>query len=130
MVLCNPHINLHYLITGPEDNVRCFYCGGAVTKWEPDDDPWAVHARFYPACPHIKLTKGQEFIDSVTRKNNRPEDNQSPTVAKDNNSTAVNLRYALQAVKYFSDNSSITVVLNHYYYYIIVIWPKLRIIRV
>ena len=45
--------------------MRCYHCGGGLRNWEPGDDPWFEHAKWYPHCPHIILVKGQPFIDKV-----------------------------------------------------------------
>lgn len=33
---------------GERDGVVCFKCGGRLKTWQPDDDPWVEHAKFYP----------------------------------------------------------------------------------
>lgn len=39
---------------GPGDKVRCFQCGGNLRDWEPGDDAWEEHRRWYKDCPHLK----------------------------------------------------------------------------
>ena len=59
-------IKLHDIsFPGIGDAVRCYHCGGGLRNWEPGDDPWFEHAKWYPHCPHIILVKGQPFIDKV-----------------------------------------------------------------
>lgn len=53
-----------YLGTG--DKTSCYHCGGGIRNWEPQDDPWVTHAKWFSTCSHVRLVKGQEFIDSVT----------------------------------------------------------------
>nr|XP_027235455.1 baculoviral IAP repeat-containing protein 7-B-like [Penaeus vannamei] len=48
---------------GLSDHVRCFHCGNGLHNWETSDIPWIEHARWYPDCYYVKITKGQEFID-------------------------------------------------------------------
>ncbi|KAL3883085.1 hypothetical protein ACJMK2_029378 [Sinanodonta woodiana] len=50
-----------------QDVVRCFACNGGLKNWDPEDDPWIEHARWFPQCPFVKRVKGQEFIDLVWR---------------------------------------------------------------
>ncbi|GAB0087885.1 Death-associated inhibitor of apoptosis 2 [Sergentomyia squamirostris] len=38
-----------------EDRVKCAWCQGVVGQWEPDDDPFIVHERFFPTCPRVVL---------------------------------------------------------------------------
>lgn len=50
------------MTTGLSDHVRCFHCGNGLHNWETSDIPWIEHARWYPDCYYVKITKGQEFI--------------------------------------------------------------------
>ena len=52
-------------IAGTEDLVRCFFCGGGLSNWESEDDPWVEHAHWFPECQFLSQCKGQEFIDWV-----------------------------------------------------------------
>lgn len=54
---------------GVGDQVRCFHCDGGLRHWDPDDDPWTEHARWFPSCSFIKLVKGQEFISACALDN-------------------------------------------------------------
>ncbi|KAL3883079.1 hypothetical protein ACJMK2_029372 [Sinanodonta woodiana] len=56
-----------FYYTGLQDVVRCFACDGGLKNWDPDDEPWVEHARWFPQCPFVKRIKGQEFIDLVRR---------------------------------------------------------------
>jgi len=47
------------------DHVRCFHCGQGLRNWLPGDDPWVEHARWYPDCHYVHLSKGKDFIDLV-----------------------------------------------------------------
>ena len=42
--------------------VKCFYCDGGLRNWQPEDDPWTEHARWFSECGFIRLVKGDEFI--------------------------------------------------------------------
>lgn len=52
-------------LPGPSDLCRCFFCGGGVREWLPEDDPWIEHAKFYPHCEHVKSVKGEQFIKDI-----------------------------------------------------------------
>ncbi|KAK3579674.1 hypothetical protein CHS0354_027129 [Potamilus streckersoni] len=56
-----------FYYTGIQDIVRCFACDGGLKNWDPEDDPWIEHARWFPQCPFVECVKGQEFIDLVRR---------------------------------------------------------------
>jgi len=45
---------LKCLLTGPEDNVRCYYCDGGLKKWQPTDDPWTEHRRWFSRSAHLQ----------------------------------------------------------------------------
>ncbi|XP_053384541.1 baculoviral IAP repeat-containing protein 3-like [Mercenaria mercenaria] len=51
--------------TGFEDQVRCFACDGGLRRWDPEDDPWTEHCRWFPACPYALEQKGEQFIALV-----------------------------------------------------------------
>ncbi|KAM3911879.1 E3 ubiquitin-protein ligase XIAP isoform 1-T2 [Leptodactylus fuscus] len=51
--------------TGEDDSTRCFYCGGELRDWKAKDDPWEIHARWYPGCRFLVDEKGQHFINNV-----------------------------------------------------------------
>lgn len=47
---------------GTGDLVRCFHCDGGLQHWDPTDDPWVEHAKWFPSCSFLKLVKGEEFV--------------------------------------------------------------------
>jgi len=36
-----------------------------LKEWEPDDDPWIEHARWFPKCVFIRQCKGDQFVSDV-----------------------------------------------------------------
>ncbi|KAK3098518.1 hypothetical protein FSP39_020265 [Pinctada imbricata] len=50
---------------GYGDGVQCYFCGGKLTNWEPGDDPFVEHAKWFPMCLFLRETKGQDFISLV-----------------------------------------------------------------
>ncbi|XP_069131056.1 uncharacterized protein [Argopecten irradians] len=57
-----------FFYAGYGDYVRCFFCGGGLRNWEPGDDPWVEHARWFPRCVYVKQNKGQPFINMVLQR--------------------------------------------------------------
>jgi len=47
---------------GLSDQTKCFYCDGGLRNWQPDDDPWTEHARWFSKCGFVRLIKGDDFI--------------------------------------------------------------------
>lgn len=59
-----------FFYAGFGDNVKCFFCDGGLKNWEPGDNPWEEHTRWYPSCPFVKSVKGEQYILSVQSKYN------------------------------------------------------------
>ncbi|XP_071627296.1 E3 ubiquitin-protein ligase XIAP-like [Temnothorax longispinosus] len=55
-----------FYYTGSGDQTLCYQCGGGINDWESEDDPWVEHAKWYEHCPYLILTKGTEFVSSIT----------------------------------------------------------------
>ncbi|XP_060561972.1 death-associated inhibitor of apoptosis 1-like [Ruditapes philippinarum] len=49
--------------TGYRDIVACFACNVQLRDWEQEDDPYIVHARWFPHCPNLLHKKGSVFIE-------------------------------------------------------------------
>lgn len=48
-----------------DDQVLCFQCNGGLRSWQPEDDAWFEHARWFPKCEFVQLVKGQQYIAQV-----------------------------------------------------------------
>uniref|UniRef100_F6R5K2 Uncharacterized protein n=2 Tax=Ciona intestinalis TaxID=7719 RepID=F6R5K2_CIOIN len=47
------------------DRAKCFYCNGGLQNWEPNDEPWFEHAKWFPNCDFLLREKGIEFVQNV-----------------------------------------------------------------
>ncbi|KAI7794414.1 putative baculoviral IAP repeat containing 7 [Triplophysa rosa] len=54
-----------FFYTGHGDNVKCFYCDGGLRNWEPGDDPWQEHAKWFPQCEYLLQTRGREYVSNI-----------------------------------------------------------------
>nr|XP_045587347.1 E3 ubiquitin-protein ligase XIAP-like [Procambarus clarkii] len=54
-----------FISCGVEDHIRCFYCGGRLVNFEHLDNPWTLHARYYPQCIYLNLMKDRAFIKNA-----------------------------------------------------------------
>ncbi|KAL3883108.1 hypothetical protein ACJMK2_029401 [Sinanodonta woodiana] len=45
--------------TGKKDQTVCYYCGGGLSSWNPEDNPDKEHERWYPNCELVKRRKQQ-----------------------------------------------------------------------
>ncbi|KAJ8309705.1 hypothetical protein KUTeg_011570 [Tegillarca granosa] len=68
---------------GVGDKVRCFFCGGGLVNWDPEDEPWTEHARWYPRCVFLRQTKGDDFIFKVQTGITEPDDKSKVTEITD-----------------------------------------------
>lgn len=58
-------VDAGFFFTGQNDKVICYFCGGKLKDWSPEDIPWFAHARYFPFCPYVLLRKGETFVQSV-----------------------------------------------------------------
>ena len=54
-----------FYYTGFDDNVRCFFCSGALREWGDSDVPWEEHARWFPECLYLIHKKGEDYINMI-----------------------------------------------------------------
>nr|XP_022288103.1 baculoviral IAP repeat-containing protein 3-like isoform X2 [Crassostrea virginica]XP_022288104.1 baculoviral IAP repeat-containing protein 3-like isoform X2 [Crassostrea virginica] len=66
-----------FFYVGYGDYTRCFFCGGGLRNWEPGDDPWTEHARWFPKCAFVRQNKGDEFVALVQIKHQELEERET-----------------------------------------------------
>ncbi|MBN3311398.1 BIRC3 protein, partial [Atractosteus spatula] len=54
-----------FFYTGHGDNVKCFYCDGGLRNWEPGDDPWQEHAKWFPRCEFLLQARGRDYVNNI-----------------------------------------------------------------
>ncbi|KAK3603360.1 hypothetical protein CHS0354_025966 [Potamilus streckersoni] len=69
-----------FYYTGFQDTVRCFVCDGGLKNWDPTDDPWIEHARWFPQCAYVRHIKGEEFINLVRMSTEETDEEDDYTV--------------------------------------------------
>lgn len=57
--------NAGFFYTGKSDQTLCYHCGEGLKDWEPQDDPWEEHAKWFPRCYYLLMVKGQEYVNSI-----------------------------------------------------------------
>ena len=50
------------------DGVICFYCGGGLKNWEPKDNLWYEHAKWFPLCEYVLKKQGMDYVKDITLK--------------------------------------------------------------
>lgn len=87
---------------GPGDNVCCYYCDGGLKNWQPTDEPWTEHRRWFTRCPHLQPKQRLPPIPTQNVPRN-PVSNYSatrqPTVASAVNHTNVQYRIEPREIK-------------------------------
>ncbi len=66
-----------FFYCGLSDHVRCFHCGNGLRNWTDEDNPWEEHARWYPDCNYVFLTKGHEYIENIKFRYRNQQKNKS-----------------------------------------------------
>ncbi|KAL3853027.1 hypothetical protein ACJMK2_016613 [Sinanodonta woodiana] len=46
-----------FFYQGNGDSVICYFCGGVLSQWGPEDKAWTEHEKHYPSCTHVLLHK-------------------------------------------------------------------------
>ena len=44
------------------DKVTCYQCAGSLGFWKLGDKPIFEHARWFPQCAYVRLTKGNDYV--------------------------------------------------------------------
>ncbi|KYN30917.1 Apoptosis 2 inhibitor [Trachymyrmex septentrionalis] len=79
-----------FYYSGYEDQVRCFHCDGGLRNWQPTDDVWVEHARWFSNCFFVNLVRGQDFVKYCVDNRNfdlsiitgMPEDNATESLVE------------------------------------------------
>lgn len=58
------------LYMGSGDRVKCFWCGGELHDWEPQDIPMEEHAKWFTICGFVRKVMGDDYIQKVKDKQN------------------------------------------------------------
>ncbi|KAM0732848.1 Apoptosis inhibitor IAP [Formica fusca] len=51
-----------FFYTGNGDQTLCYHCGGGLRDWEPEDDPWEQHAKWFDYCSYLLMVKGRDYV--------------------------------------------------------------------
>ena len=54
-----------FFYIGPDQRVQCWYCGGIMECWDPGDEAWTEHAKYFPSCNFVLQRKGLDFVNHI-----------------------------------------------------------------
>ncbi|XP_047355433.1 baculoviral IAP repeat-containing protein 8-like isoform X1 [Vespa velutina] len=57
--------NAGFFYTGKGDQTLCYHCGEGLKDWEPHDDPWEQHAKWFSKCYYLLMVKGQDYVNMI-----------------------------------------------------------------
>lgn len=57
-----------FFYIGVQDFTKCFHCDGGLCNWDANDDPWEEHARWFPRCQFVLLSKGEAYVKDCLRR--------------------------------------------------------------
>lgn len=55
-----------FFYIGKDDQTLCYHCGVGLKDWTANDDPWELHAIWFPKCLYLLAVKGQNYVNLVT----------------------------------------------------------------
>ncbi|KAH7938373.1 hypothetical protein HPB49_022955 [Dermacentor silvarum] len=55
-------VSAGFFYIGLQDYTKCFHCDGGLCNWDATDDPWEEHARWFPRCQFVLLSKGEAYV--------------------------------------------------------------------
>lgn len=84
-----------FFYVGYGDCVRCFFCGGGLRNWEPGDDAWVEHARWFQKCSFLLQNRGIDFVTLVQSVQNE----QAEATLSENLPTSIDIEQLPAAVK-------------------------------
>ncbi|KAH3739598.1 hypothetical protein DPMN_046252 [Dreissena polymorpha] len=53
------------LYMGQGDRCKCYWCGGELHDWDPEDLPWVEHAKWFSQCGFVRQQMGEQFVINV-----------------------------------------------------------------
>ncbi|KAH3739543.1 hypothetical protein DPMN_046197 [Dreissena polymorpha] len=53
------------LYMGQGDRCKCYWCGGELYDWDPEDLPWVEHAKWFQQCGFVRQQMGEQFVINV-----------------------------------------------------------------
>ncbi|KAL3257291.1 hypothetical protein MRX96_046499 [Rhipicephalus microplus] len=57
-----------FFYIGVNDYTKCFHCDGGLCNWDVNDDPWEEHARWFPRCQFVLLSKGESYVQDCLKR--------------------------------------------------------------
>ncbi|XP_029177517.1 putative inhibitor of apoptosis isoform X2 [Nylanderia fulva] len=96
-----------FFYNGNGDQTLCYHCGGGLRDWEPEDDPWEQHAKWFDYCSYLLMIKGRDYVNKIVgRTYAKPETVTKPAVQEQTStSTAAHNESAVESTPQSSSSS-------------------------
>ena len=62
--ILHSHITIFHILTGLNDETRCFLCGGGFRGWKDNDDLMSEHDAWFPNCVYIRYIRQRNMQPS------------------------------------------------------------------
>lgn len=54
-----------FFCLNPDFDIACFCCGGSLSEWNSNRNPWSLHVALDKTCRFLRLMQGDAFIRSM-----------------------------------------------------------------
>ncbi|CAK9799602.1 Apoptosis inhibitor IAP [Anthophora plagiata] len=71
-----------FYYTGKGDQTLCYHCGGGLKDWEPEDDPWEQHAKWFSKCYYLLMVQGQDYVNKTIGRHISPPSKEETMLMK------------------------------------------------
>jgi len=57
------------ITTSLDTYYECSSCHGTYHNWKQEQDPWKIHAQYFPYCSHVINSKSNFFVKNILKQN-------------------------------------------------------------
>ena len=75
--------------TGRSDLTICYFCGGGIHMWLPEDSAWIEHIKHFPSCGYLKLFRSNINIYHANNSIEKQETNELCLIFKNKFKTLI-----------------------------------------
>ncbi|XP_064478299.1 baculoviral IAP repeat-containing protein 2-like [Ornithodoros turicata] len=64
-------VNSGLFCFGDGNTVTCFHCGGCLSDWADEDDPFVEHCRWFPECTFTRFFAGDHAVNYIIKEHTK-----------------------------------------------------------